>query len=712
MTAQSFLPNTVTDMSGKHEEKHRAEQQHLNEILKTLPGYLVLLTPDYHVTFANRFFRERFGESHGRRCYEYLFERGEPCEVCETYKVLKTMQPGRWEWMGPDGRIYDVYDFPFTDASGSTMILEMGMDITDQKQAEAQLNEMVLFPTLNPDGVLQVDETGKIRKINPAAAQMGFSVGTLLTDVIADLGKLDLRACITAGTNEQAYETQLGERLLSWTVRGAPELGLAFLYSTDITARKQAMQDLVRATELQNRFFDSIDVHIAYMDCNFNIIRVNNAYAKADGRSPDFFVGKNHFGLYPNKENQEIFQRVVETGSPFSVYEKPFEYMEHPERGVTYWDWNLQPVMGLDGTVEGVVLSLMDVTERVRAQEELEKRANEWKETFNAMSEFVSVHDRDFKILRANQALADHFGKKPEELIGMHCHELFHGTDKPCHNCPHALALKSKRAVTQEINDPRIGCPLLISVSPIFDRNGQVTGGVHIAKDITRQKETEERLHSLSRRLVEIQENERLYIARELHDEAGQMLALLMLDLVTLESQAHQPEAVLKKVADMEKTLHTVSENLHNVAMALRPASLDHLGLIPALRQHLNMVRERYKLKIDFKVEETQERLPANVETELYRIVQEALTNVVRHAHASEVQVTLTTLDHKLTITIEDNGEGFDPEKVPHAGHLGLFGMSERAEMIGGQLVINSKPGSGTTLMVQVDYIPLVPDYE
>ncbi|MGE5777129.1 MAG: ATP-binding protein, partial [Chloroflexota bacterium] len=213
-----------------------------------------------------------------------------------------------------------------------------------------------------------------------------------------------------------------------------------------------------------------------------------------------------------------------------------------------------------------------------------------------------------------------------------------------------------------------------------------------------------ERLQLLSRRLVEIQENERLYIARELHDEAGQMLTSLMLDLVTLESQAHEPEVILKKVPEMEEAISAISENLHNVAMALRPASLDHLGLVPALRQYVESVGERYKLKASFTAGHFQGRLPANMETELYRIVQEALTNVARHAHASQVDVIITTRDCKLIVMVEDDGKGFDPEKVPDTGHLGLFGMRERAEMIGGKLVIESKPGQGTTVMVEVDY--------
>jgi PAS domain S-box-containing protein len=116
-----------------------AERQRFKDVLDKLPAYLVLLSPDYHVPFANRFFEERFGKAHGQRCYEYLFNRTEPCEICETYSVLKTKAPHHWEWTGPDGRNYDIYDFPFTDTDGSPLIMEVGLDITERKKAEEEI---------------------------------------------------------------------------------------------------------------------------------------------------------------------------------------------------------------------------------------------------------------------------------------------------------------------------------------------------------------------------------------------------------------------------------------------------------------------------------------------------------------------------------------------------------------------------------------------
>jgi PAS domain S-box-containing protein len=127
----------------KAKEVIGAERQRFYDVMEILPAYLILLTQDYHVTFANRFFRERFGEDCGQRCFEYLFGLTEPCENCETYKVLKTGAPHHWEWTGPDGRNYDIYDFPFKDTDGSLLIMEFGIDITERKKAEEQLKQTI-----------------------------------------------------------------------------------------------------------------------------------------------------------------------------------------------------------------------------------------------------------------------------------------------------------------------------------------------------------------------------------------------------------------------------------------------------------------------------------------------------------------------------------------------------------------------------------------
>lgn len=141
-------------------------------------------------------------------------------------------------------------------------------------------------------------------------------------------------------------------------------------------------EKIQRSNELLMRVFDSTHFAVAYLDTDFNFLRVNQAYAQLDKQTTtDFFVGKNHFALYPNEENEAIFKKVVETGKPYSEYAKPFVYPNNPERGTIYWDFSLQPVKDNSGEVEGVVLCLVDVTERKRAEEELSRTQKELLET-------------------------------------------------------------------------------------------------------------------------------------------------------------------------------------------------------------------------------------------------------------------------------------------------------------------------------------------
>ena len=153
----------------------KRERQQLHSVLDMLPAYLLLLDKDYHARFINRFFRERFGDSGGRRCFEWLFDRTEPCENCETYTVLKTNGPHRWEWTGPDARNYDVFDFPFTDTDGSSLIMEVGIDVTELKQAQeksSRANAMLqtVFDGIS-DPLLMIDQDATVRMLNQAAGR-------------------------------------------------------------------------------------------------------------------------------------------------------------------------------------------------------------------------------------------------------------------------------------------------------------------------------------------------------------------------------------------------------------------------------------------------------------------------------------------------------------------------------------------------------------
>ena len=210
-----------------------------------------------------------------------------------------------------------------------------------------------------------------------------------------------------------------------------------------------------------------------------------------------------------------------------------------------------------------------------------------------------------------------------------------------------------------------------------------------------------EHLQALSRRLVEVQESERLYIARELHDEAGQALTSLMLGLRQLEQDGGDRDVVIAHSKELRQIADGVMEDLHRLAVDLRPASLDHLGLVPALRQHTELIAEKHNLIIQLEVVGQMDRLTDEMETVIYRIVQEALTNVVRHSQASQVDIILERRGDKLLVIVEDNGVGIESD-LKTGNHLGMVGMRERAEMLGGRITVEGIKGSGTTIILEV----------
>ncbi|HWQ23174.1 MAG TPA: GAF domain-containing protein [Gaiellaceae bacterium] len=201
------------------------------------------------------------------------------------------------------------------------------------------------------------------------------------------------------------------------------------------------------------------------------------------------------------------------------------------------------------------------------------------------------------------------------------------------------------------------------------------------------------------RRVVAAQELERRHLARELHDETGQALTSILLELKALEPML-ESEAGRAAVAALRERVVSTLQGVRRLAVELRPAALDDFGLATALERLAETIRERASLQLDLELQLGEERLPGEIETTLYRIVQEALTNIVRHAQATRVSVVLRRAAGAVTAVVEDDGAGFDPA-AQHAG-LGLVGMRERAALAGGRLTIEAAPGRGTTIVAEV----------
>ena len=209
-------------------------------------------------------------------------------------------------------------------------------------------------------------------------------------------------------------------------------------------------------------------------------------------------------------------------------------------------------------------------------------------------------------------------------------------------------------------------------------------------------------LRTLTRRLVEVQEEERRSLARDLHDTSSPALTVIGLGLSVLRREYGCTGTMRTRIDELQRVASTAAEDLHRLSANLRPGSLDQYGLVPASEELITSLSKQTQIDVEFRVEGLEERLPDELETALYRIIQEACTNISRYAAASHASVSMWRRDDAVQLRVEDDGRGFDVVEALGRGRLGLLGMRERAEMLGGYFTVTSSPGQGTTLLVEV----------
>ena len=336
------------------------------------------------------------------------------------------------------------------------------------------------------------------------------------------------------------------------------------------------------------------------------------------------------------------------------------------------------------------------------------------REEFDALFESdpngVLVLDSDGHIVLANSRAERKFGYARGELIGKPARVLC-----PKHIHGQAAGWLTLMGLPSEVVGERKNgseFPIEVAANNVRTRSGNFV--IMIVSDITARKRAAQELDralgerdELRRKLMQAQEAERLRLAHELHDQTGQSLAAVMLDLKSLESQAS--ETGRARLRGLRVQLEAMGKALHRVAHELRPATIDELGLASALSNYLADWSVQFGIEADFHCRDKHvDELPDDVRTTLYRVVQEALTNIAKHApDATSVSVVLDRSDTTLQLTIEDDGHGFDASAVRDAARkkgagLGHAGMRERLALIGGELEIESSVGLGTTVYARV----------
>ena len=341
------------------------------------------------------------------------------------------------------------------------------------------------------------------------------------------------------------------------------------------------------STELLEKLFSSIYGMVAYLDKDFNFVRVNQAYAIADEKTLEYFIGKNHFALYPHEENQAIFHKVVESGEPYIAYGRPFEYPNNPERGITYWDWLLVPIHDVDGKVEGLLFTLHDVTKRVQAEQaklQYEARYRLLAENARDMIYRMSLPDGQYEYV--SSASSKLFGYTPSEFLSSPklINNIIHPDWQEHFNeqwdqlirgdVPHFYEYKviHKSGEARWINQRN---------TLIKDSEGVPVAIEGIVTDVTAQKQAEQELSQHRDHLEELvaERTEELKAAKELAEQANQFKSEF---LANISHELRTPmHAILSFAAmGMEKVGSAPKEKLHRYFSHISESGLRLLTLL------------------------------------------------------------------------------------------------------------------------------------
>ncbi len=504
--------------------------------------------------------------------------------------------------------------------------------------------------------------------------------------------------------------------------RAIIETGLARPYTLLFRNLKKSETALRESEERYRRLvelsFDGIGIH-----SGGKIVFVNPTGAELlGGTKPDEIVGKPVIDfVHPDYQTiaSDRIRQVIEEGKSVAPIEEKLFRLDGTSIDVE--------LLGIPITYQdrpAVQVVFRDITDRKRTEAQIIRAKREWELTFDAVPDLIMILDREHRILRANKATAERLGVGFHELVGLKCYHAFHGTREPPDFCPHGRLLADASEHTAEVHEDRIGGDFLVSVSPLPDPDGAIIGSVHVARDITKRKQTEEALQRahddlerrvrerttelgrISAQLLSVQEDERQRIARELHDSVGQSLAAIKFKLEnTLDQVRHtEPEMSIESLEELVPLLQQLSDEVRRIHTDLRPSLLDDLGIVLTISW---FCREFENLYFDIRVEKAihieEEEVPDPLKIVIFRVLQEALNNVAKHSKAKLVHVSLKGTSEKIELSVKDEGQGFDlkvqqSERGSGVG-FGLTNMKERTELSGGSFSVESSRGKGTTVL-------------
>jgi PAS domain S-box-containing protein len=644
------------------------------------------------------------------------------------------------------GRVYQE-EFQFRTKSGEVRLwlfsaerisidnepclISMTIDITERKQAEEALRfSDAAFKSIH-ESVVAMDTEYTITHWNEISEQIygvraSEAIGKNLLSVIEIVenypGENDERFnnLETNGyfQEEQLHRTKHGEVWVDVSFQAIEGNGKRYGWvalATAITQRKLAEEALKRSEEKYRELISTSLDGIISVDPQMRIIIWNQGAEKIYGYTEKEMLGQSIVKVIPERDRDKTKKLLARLSNPESDNSK---YKVVVGEGLRKDRTEIPIELSLSSRkVEEtciVTAIVRDISERKEAEKKIQKAADEWRITFDSINDWVSIHDRDFQFIRVNRSMAKALNKDIKDIVGKKCYQYLHGTTKPLANCPHIKAIQSKKPAKAEVrlNNPDIYVE--ISVSPIFNENGEVTSTVHITKDITERKEAEEKLRQIDKMKSEFLSNVSHELRTPLQSIGGFTKLILegkvpdteiqqeFLQIIDRESQ--QLGALINSLLDMSR-LESGHFKINKRLMPIRDTIIDSIQIFHSLARDKNVELSEEIPPILPEIEIDAERLR--------QVVINLLSNAIKFSDpGGSVKARVENRNAELLFQVSDKGIGMNKEAMSHLFErfyraedklarggtgLGLYICRQIIEAHGGHIWAESEIGKGST---------------